>query len=83
LRCAQLNLNRVVFSLNQRLRTNLAIEIRADRTSGGCCVDPLRPPGLPECGNLNNSAFREGNVWITGAASVCPDRQEIFAKPPS
>jgi len=44
--CTQLNLNRAVFSLNQRSRTNLAIETTADWTSGRCCVDPLRPPGL-------------------------------------
>src|SRR5579863_6289910 len=41
-----LNLNRAVFSLNQRSRTNLAIETPADWTSGRCCVDPLRPPLL-------------------------------------
>src|ERR1700757_3338041 len=45
--CTQLNLNRAVFSLNQRSRTNLAIETTADWTSGRCCVDPLRPPLLP------------------------------------
>ena len=44
--CTQLNLNRAVFSLNQRSRTNLGIETPADRTSGECCVDPLRPPAL-------------------------------------
>src|SRR3984957_2033315 len=47
--CTQLNLNRAVFSLNQRSRTNLAVETPADRTSGECCVDPLRPPVLSEC----------------------------------
>jgi hypothetical protein len=44
--CTQLNLNRAVFSLNQRSRTNLAIDTPADWTSGRCCVDPLRPPLL-------------------------------------
>src|ERR1700745_698726 len=44
--CTQLNLNRAVFSLNQRSRTNLAIETTADWTSGRCCVEPLRPPQL-------------------------------------
>src|SRR5579862_5750209 len=44
--CTQLNLNGAVFSLNQRSRTNLAIETTADWTSGRCCVDPLRPPAL-------------------------------------
>ena len=34
--------------LNQRSRTSLAIEIPAYKTPGECCVDPLRPPGLPE-----------------------------------
>src|ERR1700746_260787 len=42
--CSQLNLDRAVFSLNQRSRTNLAVETPADWTSGRCCVDPLRPP---------------------------------------
>jgi hypothetical protein len=42
--CTQLNLDRAVFSLNQRSRTNLAVETPADWTSGRCCVDPLRPP---------------------------------------
>jgi hypothetical protein len=32
--------------LNQRSRTNFAIEIPVDRTSGECCVYPLRPPRL-------------------------------------
>ena len=36
-----------MFSLNQRSRTNLAVETHADWTSGRCCVDPLRPPRLP------------------------------------
>src|SRR6266481_6174780 len=44
--CTQLNLDRAVFSLNQRSRTNLAVETPADWTSGRCCVDPLRPPDL-------------------------------------
>ena len=44
--CTRLDLNRAVFFLNQRSRMNLAIEIPADRTSGECCVDPLRPPGI-------------------------------------
>ena len=44
--CTQLNLDRAVFSLNQRSRRNLAVETPADWTSGRCCVDPLRPPGL-------------------------------------
>ena len=44
--CARLNLNRAVVFLNQRSSANLAIEIPADRTSGECCVDPLRPPLL-------------------------------------
>jgi hypothetical protein len=43
--CTQLNLNRAVFSLNQRSRTNLAVET-PDWTFGRCCVDPLRPSGL-------------------------------------
>jgi hypothetical protein len=42
--CTQLTLNRAVFSLNQRSRTNLAIETPAEWSSGQCCVDPLRPP---------------------------------------
>ena len=45
--CTQLDLNRAVFSLNQRSRTNLAVETPADWTSSRCCVDPLRPPLLP------------------------------------
>jgi hypothetical protein len=45
--CSQLNLDRAVFSLNQRSRTNLAVETPADWTSGRCCVDPLRSPDLP------------------------------------
>src|ERR1700757_790042 len=45
--CTQLDLNRAVFSLNQRSRTNLAIETPADWTPSRCCVDPLRPPLLP------------------------------------
>src|SRR4029077_18723480 len=44
--CTQLNLNRVVFSLNERSRRNLAVETSADWTSGRCCVDPLRPPTI-------------------------------------
>jgi hypothetical protein len=57
--CTQLNLNRAVFSLNQRSRTNLANQIPADRTSGECCVDPLRPPDLSGCGR--ESSFKEDN----------------------
>ncbi len=44
------NLNKAVFSLNKRWRTNLAMEIPADRTSGECCVDPLRPPDFTGLG---------------------------------
>ena len=43
--CTRLNLDRVVFSLNQRSRTNLAVET-SDWTFDRCCVDPLRPPVL-------------------------------------
>src|SRR6266478_3584231 len=38
------NLNRAVFSFNQRSRMNLAFETPADTSSAECCVDPLRPP---------------------------------------
>jgi hypothetical protein len=59
----QLNLNRAVFSLNQRSPTNLAVETSADWTSGRCCVDPLRPPRL--------SGFEEITSELQ-ATPVCP-----------
>src|SRR5262249_50829379 len=42
----RLDLTRAVFFLSQRSRTNLAIGTPAARTSGECCVDPLKPPLL-------------------------------------
>jgi len=83
--CTQLSLNRAVFSLNQLSRTNLAVETSADWTSGRCCVDPLRPPPLPEkvgtgtkmSGNPTNQAvrreqIRRGHYSIGGVNALCP-----------
>src|SRR5580704_16235038 len=70
----QSNLNRGVFSLNQRSRTNLAIETPADRTSGECCVDPLRPPGLSETGPLPK--------FFPGGAGTRPENCYPWVPPP-
>src|SRR5580704_5200255 len=72
--CTQLNLNRAVFSLNQRSRTNLANQIPADRTSGECCVDPLRPPGLSETGPLPK--------FFPGGAGTRPENCYPWVPPP-
>jgi hypothetical protein len=67
--CTQLNLDRAVFSSNQRSRTNSAVETPADWTSGRCCVDPLRPAGLSP-----TTSFRD---WAT------PNTREAKSPEPS
>jgi len=72
--CTQLNLNRAVFSLNQRSRTNLAIETTADWTSGRCCVDPLRPPllstSIQKCQQHLPNGDREGVGELSGQSET-------------
>src|SRR5258706_14070937 len=55
------NLNRAVFSFNQRSRMNLAFETPADTSSAECCVDPLRQPDLPGSGQRADLRGVEGS----------------------
>ena len=39
--------------------TNLGISNSGRMTAGQCCVDPLRPPGFPECGVASYEGHRQ------------------------
>jgi hypothetical protein len=55
----------------------------ADRTSGECCIDPLRPPGLPECGSSFPAQVRkfggETAGFVSDSQAIAAPPSEIFA----